>query len=106
MRINFFEVDAGDPLIRMMFRANHIYILFCGLLNLLIHFIFKENQKQSLLIHVSSLLVIAATVGVNVAFYIDPVTRSLQRDMTRYSIITFFAGTILYLLILQFRRKE
>lgn len=43
MRLNLFSIDNNDTLTRMMFRANHIYILFTGLTNLLVSYALKMS---------------------------------------------------------------
>lgn len=42
MRQNYFSIEPQDTLVRMMLRANHIYILFSGLVHLLISFPTRE----------------------------------------------------------------
>jgi hypothetical protein len=103
MKFNYFKLDEHDVSTRMMFRANHIYILFCGLLNLLTHYA-GRNQRVRTVLTISSVLIIAGTIGLNISFYSDPLTRSLQRELTHFSIFACFGGTVLYLLYLQFNK--
>lgn len=106
LRINYFEIDQQDTLVRMMLRANHIYILFSGLVNLLISYSFRESSIKRLQIVASSILLLA-TIGINVSFYIDPINHLdiangvMQRKLTGYSVQAFLIGTGLYLVGLQ-----
>jgi hypothetical protein len=105
MRTNIFGIDKEDLLLRMLFRSNHIYILFSGLLNLLISFTFHQDPKEKL-VSVSSLLVISATIGLSLSFYIDPISHTLQRTLTRFSLIACLIGVALHLINLQFFNKK
>ena len=106
LRINFFSVDHSDVSGRMMFRANHIYILLCGLQNLLLHFTISPAQKQNGFIFLSFTLTVVATLGLNISFYFDPISHLLQRNLTKLSIIGLFSGIVLHLLCLQFSRHS
>src|SRR4051812_7423214 len=78
MRLNMASVPQENIPVRMMFRANHIYILFASLLHLVISFVKSNTTKKSLEL-TGSIISIAATVTLFAAFFIDPVTNSLQR---------------------------
>ena len=97
MRLNMADVPRENIPVRMMFRANHIYILLASLIHLLISFVNTNTTRRSLEL-AGSIISIAATITLFAAFFIDPITNSLQRDMTRASVAGLFAGTILLLL--------
>ena len=103
MRYNMAGVPHENISIRMMFRANHIYILLASLIHLLISFINIKPAKKFLAL-TGSIISIAATVTLFLAFFIDPITNNLQRDITRTSLAGLFAGTIL--LLLNFKLSE
>ena len=97
MRFNLAHVPHENVPVRMMFRANHIYILFAALLHLVISFVSIKTTKKSLEL-TGSIISIVATITLFTSFFIDPITNSLQRDITRASVAGLFAGTILLLL--------
>ena len=112
MRWNFFSIGPEDTIVRMMFRANHIYILFSGLLHLLIsHSLRQENNANAFHLIASGILVLA-TIGISASFYIDPIKHLdlspglIQRKLTGYSIIACLVGTGLHLLLLQFNDRK
>ncbi len=111
MRLNFFSIEPQDTLVRMMLRANHIYILFSGLVHLLISYSLQESNTNNFYF-VAGIILVLATLGINVSFYFDPInhldltTHLIQRKLTGYSVQGFLLGTGLYLLLLQFKRKK
>lgn len=105
MRFNIAEVPQENIPVRMMFRANHIYILLAALIHLLISFIDTGNARKSLKVY-GSAISIAATLTLFIAFFIDPITNSLQRDITRASIAGLFIGTVLLLLNFKLNNKN
>jgi hypothetical protein len=111
MRLNYFSIEPQDTLVRMMLRANHIYILFSGLVHLLISYSLRESNTRKLHLVASSILILA-TLGINVSFYIDPInhlnlsTHFIQRKLTGFSVQGFILGTGIYLLLLQFKIKK
>jgi hypothetical protein len=109
---NFFLVEPQDILVRMMLRANHIYILFSGLVLLLVSYSIKSGSVVNYIHLVSSSILIMAAIGINVSFYIDPInhfgmtTQLIQRKLTGFSIIGFLIGTGLHLLLLKFYDRK
>lgn len=108
MRLNYFSVEPQDTLVRMMLRANHIYILFSGLVHLLISYSLQKSNTKNLHLLASSILILA-TLGINVSFYIDPInhlnlsTHFIQRKLTGFSVQGFLFGIGLHLLLLLFK---
>ncbi len=105
MRLNLAHVPHENIPVRMMFRANHIYILFAALLHLVISFVNINSNKKSLGL-TGSILSIAATITLFISFFIDPITNSLQRELTRFSIYGLLAGTVLLLLNFKLSNKN
>lgn len=109
MKSNYFEVKDSDTLVRMMLRANHIYILFAGLINLVLSFTF-DNKKPNFLYLLASIILIFATISLNISFYFDPkenignVGSDMGRIFTNYSVKGVLAGTALYLVILLWQK--
>ena len=106
MRLNYFDLDSADTLGRMLFRSNHIYITFCGLLNLLLYFVLKRNPGKNVLLIPFSIFILSGTLGLNFAFYVDPATHTLVRSLTRFSLIACFAGTASHLLYAFIREQQ
>ena len=105
MRFNMANVPHENITVRMMFRANHIYILFAALLHLAISFVNIHSTKKTLEL-TGSIISIVATIALFAAFFIDPITNSLQRDVTRASVAGLFAGTILLLINFKLSNKK
>ncbi|MBK9636246.1 MAG: hypothetical protein IPO64_17720 [Bacteroidetes bacterium] len=112
MKMNFFSIEPQDTLVRMMLRANHIYILFSGLINLLVSSSIKRENSGNKFYFVTSSILIIATIGISISFYIDPINHLyltsyfIQRKLTGYFIIGCLVGTGLHLLLLQFYDKK
>src|SRR5688572_21430206 len=112
MRWNIFSVEPDDKTVRMMFRANHIYILFSGLVHLLISHSFRKESNQNVIHLIASSILVLATIGISVSFYIDPIkhldltTGLIQRKLTGYSVIGCLVGTGLHLALLQFYDRK
>lgn len=112
MRQNIFLLEPGDTTVRMMFRANHIYILFSGLINLLISHSYKLENTVNIFHFVVSSTLLLTTIGISGSFYIDPIkhfdmtTHLMQRKFTSYSVIGCFLGTGFHLLLLQFYNRK
>jgi hypothetical protein len=110
MRWNFFSIGSEDTTVRMMFRANHIYILFSGLVHLLISHSLRNNANAFHLI--ASGVLVLATIGISASFYIDPIKHIdlspglIQRKLTGYSVIGCLVGTALHLLLLQLLHRK
>jgi hypothetical protein len=104
MRFNFFGIDPGDILVRMMLRANHIYIVFAGLVNLMAYFAIKDHLS-SWVLKLASVVLILSTITLNIAFYIDPIGRTLERQFTAFSVFGCFGGALLTILYLQFSKR-
>jgi hypothetical protein len=104
MKINYFSVPEQDTLVRMMLRANHIYILFAGLINLFLSFAL-DNKPFNILYFAASLILVVATVFLNISFYFDPIahigrtSNDLGRVMTNYSVKGILVGSGLHLLL-------
>lgn len=105
MRLNMADVPRENIPVRMMFRANHIYILLASLIHMLISFVDTGNSRKSLRLY-GSILSIIATLTLYAAFFIDPITNNLQRDITRASVAGLFVGTLLLLLNFKLNRRD
>lgn len=112
MQQNYFSIQPQDTLVRMMLRANHIYILFSGLVLLLASYSLPIGNKNKLYF-VAAIILLLATAGINIAFYIDPIKHLdsttghlIQRKLTGFSVQGCLIGTGLHLLLLQVSRRK
>jgi hypothetical protein len=106
MKMNVFSIESTDIATRMMFRANHIYILFSGLIHLLVSYTLREEHRLNTLQIIVSLILVVSVTGINLSFYVDPITHSFPRKLTGYSVQSCLLGTALHLLLLQFYYKK
>ena len=107
MNINVAHIADSDIATRMMFRANHIYILLAALINLFLSFTFRDGQLSSKIFYFSSALVTLATLTLNLSFYVDPITKSIEhRELSAYSIEVLFAGCAIHLWTLWLHEKK
>lgn len=104
LKINYFEVDRADIAMRMMFRANHIYILFTALAHLLMHAALTR-RLCSIITEAGGLIMLLASCVINVAFYMEPAKDTLQRPITGYALIAMLAGIAINLLYFQFSKQ-
>ena len=96
MRINFPRLYEHNEAIRFMFRANHIYILLAGLLNMGIGTYLNLNSKKwkRNLQFTSSFFLFIAPILLISAFFLEPQTASPERPLTSYGIFSLALGTI------------
>lgn len=106
MRLDLFSVNSNDTLTRMMFRANHIYILFSGLINLLVNYTLREDYRINKLQIITSTFLVVATIALSISFYMEPTTHTFTRAITSNSIKGCFLGTLMHLSLLQFYYKK
>jgi hypothetical protein len=112
MKINFFLIKPEQTLVRMMLRANHIYILFSGLVIMLVSYTIKKDFeiKYPNVLFISILIISA--VGINISFYVDPINHSglsalvFQRKLTGFSIMGLLIATGLHILPIHFSDKK
>jgi cytochrome bd-type quinol oxidase subunit 2 len=97
MLTGFPEIYGDSPEVRMMFRANHIYILFAALINILLgvlHFEPHTNYKNTIRI-VSSLLILIGSGLLVTAFFTEPPSASFERQFTFFGVVFHLAGIVL-----------
>ena len=100
MRTHFPGIYRSDAGIRMMFRANHVYILLTALLNLGLgsYVVLYAQRWRRALQWAGSGLVLIATPVLIAAFFYEPVRGSWQRPMTLHSVVLLLVGTLLHLI--------
>jgi len=95
MRTQFPALYAGNETTRMMFRANHIYILFIGLCNLLLGRYLVTYQKKAYYLQlVSSAIIFIATVLSIIAFFFEAGKGQMGRSFSSIAIILTTFGVL------------
>ena len=90
--------EGGNP-VRFLYRANHLYLLFAGLLNLALGSylqLCEGGWRRRLQAFGSGCLLIAPLV-LFPAFFIDPPRLSPKRPTTEAAIFLVFFGTLAHL---------
>ena len=99
MRIGFPELYEGNEVLRYLYRANHIYILCAGLLNLVlgVYVTMSERawvQRSQVL---GSLLILIAPVLLIAAFFVETTEALPSRPLTALGLQGLFGGSLLHL---------
>jgi hypothetical protein len=100
LRFNIPHIDIANEKLRMMFRANHIYIMFAAALNIGLgsYLCLNSRQWRKIFQLIGSALIMLATLALITAFFLEPARGSLQRPITGYSLFAVFLGAVLHLL--------
>lgn len=79
---------------RMMYRASHIYILWAGCLNIMLgcYLAFSNRKYIRYMQLTGSLAIIFSQAVLITAFCLEPTTRDVNRDLTRYGIALMLLG--------------
>jgi magnesium-transporting ATPase (P-type) len=98
MRINFPDLYQQDETIRFQFRANHVYILFCGLLNIALglYAVYEPMGWRRILPFVGSVLLYIAPVVLIMAFVLEPVRAVPVRPLTFVGTVLSLGGMVLH----------
>src|SRR5262245_60638478 len=84
MSWRFPELYAPNETIRFMFRANHIYVLMSGLVNIAVgaYLVMHPRRWRRILQLIGSTLLLIAPVVLIIAFFYDPPRADVERVMT------------------------
>lgn len=98
MRMSFPELYDGNEVIRYLFRANHVYILFAGLLNVLpgLYLSWSIIPWRKSLQRAGSWMILIAPVLFLAAFIIEPVQASPMRPLTVTAAFVILVGVTLH----------
>jgi uncharacterized membrane protein len=99
MRANFPLLYKGNEAMHMMFRANHIYILFVGLINISVGtygISYEEKSKKIRQLLGSSFIALSSVLFI-FAFFIEPIEGNFIRKFTSLAIMFVAIGTLLHL---------
>ena len=94
MRFTFTDILPGDDSVRFMYRANHVYILFGSLINVLIGTQLKISGKKVIRIlqfSASILIIISQPVLIS-AFILDTYPANYGRVFTTLGVFSLFIG--------------
>jgi hypothetical protein len=105
MAREFPEAHSGHDAVRYLYRANHVYILFAALLNLMLGFRPFDAGERGTLRTVASVLVAAAVPFLVSAFFVEPPKASPERPFTLFGIVSAAAGTGLHGLAARLGRR-
>jgi len=100
MRSRFPEAYAASEGIRYQYRANHLYLLFGALLNLLLarYFVAAVSAARRRAQMVGSTLLLFLPAALVWAFLMEPPQASPHRPATALGIVMAAAGTLLHVL--------
>ena len=98
MRFGFPELYDGNEVVRFQFRANHIYLLLAGLLNVLVGLYVAAAPAgwRRHLQHAGSVILLLAPIALLVAFFIEPPRGALFRPLTTVTMIAMVVATLLH----------
>jgi hypothetical protein len=96
MRLRFPEAYAANESIRYLYRANHLYLLFGGLLNLLLgrYLVEAASAARRRAQMVGSTLLLFAPGALAWAFLAEPPGGSPNRPITLAAVVLAAAGTL------------
>ena len=107
MRWLFPDLYAGNETVRHLFRANHIYLLMAGLLNvgLGLYFTAQAAGWRQTLQRVGSVLLLAAPVMLLAAFLLEPQHAEPERPITAAGLFAALIGMGCHFIATVFRRR-
>jgi len=107
MKINFPEIYSSSEIIRYQFRANHIYILMSGLINLVSGIYIRPDYKhwRKIISDISASALMLSPVILVIAFFVEPIKASAMRPVTFIGIILMLIG-VLMMFVVKFRFKN
>lgn len=108
MRWQFPGLYDGNETIRYLFRANHIYLLMAGLLNvgLGLYFVAYPASWRRTLQRAGSALLLAAPVILLAAFFLEPPQAMPERPITAAGLFASLIGTGCHFIATFSRRRR
>ena len=100
MNLNFPGLYNENEVMRMMYRSNHIYILFASLINITLgsYFEFSLNKISVDFQKTASVLLLVGPIFLLAAFILEPVQVSFGRPFTFLGVLLFLIGVLLHML--------
>lgn len=98
MRMHFPEAYEATEVIRYQYRANHVYILFCGLINIALglYGVVQTGGWKKVVQIVGSWLLLVSPVLLILAFFLEPVKAVPLRPLTFFGVVAALAGVGLH----------
>ena len=98
MRWHFPEVHESDEVVRYLYRASHVYILFLALIHLALATYLTEVRAagRARLQRIASVLLFAAVPILVAAFFVEPSEASPERPLTLLGVVCALAGTVVH----------
>lgn len=108
MSTHFPDIYEPDEIIRYQFRANHIYVLMSGLINLLaaLNSTSHSTGWRVVVSRVANIFLLVAPAVLIYAFYTEPEMGLADRPLTFYGVVLLLAGVVLMYLPLARRMKH
>jgi len=96
MRMNFPALYINDIVIRYMFRANHVYLLFSGLINIVLGLSVSHSNViwKRRLQTIGSWILLSAPALFLAAFFIEPPQATPSRPITLLAVFLSLLGVI------------
>src|SRR5262245_22156973 len=105
LRVHVKELVEGPEAVRIAYRANHIYLLMSGLINLVMGAYSGPVDWKRWVRCVASGLVLGAPAVLGVAFAIEPAGGKFDRPITRAGVVALAVGVVAHA-ISAARRKD
>lgn len=98
MRAGFPGIDDPDHLVRSYFRANHVYLLASGLLNIAVgaYLVLHDTRWRRNLQLAGSALLLLAPVVLLTAYMLEPVRATPHRPLTSVGVLLLFLAVMLH----------
>jgi hypothetical protein len=95
--LHLLPVDSG---LRLLFRSRHVYLLFSGLVNLLLglRLVLPTSGRGSALALIGSLLTLASPVLLAAAFFLEPMGSRQVGPVSTFGVVAAFLGVLSYAL--------
>jgi hypothetical protein len=98
MRMHHLNLLPEDSGLRMLFRSRHIYMLFCGLLNLAVglRYSLPDSGRGSRIGVIGSLLILIAPLLMAAAFFTEPLLMLHVGPLSIFGVYAAVAGMLFY----------
>jgi hypothetical protein len=98
MRSRHVHLLPVDSALRMLFRSRHIYLLFSGLINVLVglRFVLPSLGRGSRVALLGSILILTSPVLFAVAFFLEPMHSGQFGQLSGFGVFSAFFGVLLY----------
>jgi hypothetical protein len=107
MRLHHLDLLPGDSALRMLFRSRHIYMLFCGLLNIAVGLRYElPTGRGSRIAVIGSLLLLIAPLLMAAAFSTEPLLTLHVGPLSVFGVYAAVGGMLFYGLAVWPRKNQ